>query len=60
MGFRGHEFGDGVRKSRERADVKDGEGIFSVIHATCREDDGNKMQAGIFEQRRGTGFCEVL
>lgn len=60
VGFGRDEFGDRVRKSRERTDVKDGERIFSVIHATHREDDGDEMEAGVFKQRRGTGFGEVL
>lgn len=43
MGFRSDQFGDCVCESRERADVKDGERVFSVIHATRREDDGDEM-----------------
>lgn len=60
VGFGRDEFGDRVRKSRERTDVEDGERVFSVIHATHREDDGDEMEAGVFKQRRGTGFGEVL
>lgn len=60
VGFRRDEFGDGVRKSREWTDVKDGERILSIIHATSREDDRDEMEASVVEQRRGTGFGEVL
>lgn len=60
MGFCSDEFGDGVRKSRERTDMKDRERILSIIHATRRKDNGDKMKASVFEQRRGTRFGEVL
>lgn len=60
MGFRGDEFGDRVRKSRKWTDVKDGERVLSVIHTTHRENNRDEMEAGVFEQRRGTGFGEVL
>lgn len=52
MGSGGNEFGDGVSESGVRADVENGKGVFAVIHTTIGENDGNEVDAGIFQKRR--------
>lgn len=46
------EFGDGVGESGIRAYVENGERVFAIVHATVGENDGNKVDAGIFKKRR--------
>ena len=43
-----------------RTDVKYGEGVLAVIHATGREDDGDEMYAGVLQERCRGRFSEEL
>lgn len=52
--FGGNEFGDRVRERRLRAHVKDGKRVLTIIHTTSGKNHRDEVNAGIFEQRRGT------
>lgn len=42
------------------ADVEYGKGVLAVIHATGREDDGDEVYAGVFQERCRGRFREEL
>ncbi len=60
MGFGCDEFGYCVCEGGVGADVEDGVGIFAVVHAAGREDDGDEVDAGVFEEGGGGGGGEEL
>jgi hypothetical protein len=37
-------------------DVEDGVGVFAVVHAAGGEDDGDEVDAGVFEERAELDF----
>ncbi len=53
VGFGCDKFGDGVREGGVGADVEDGVGVFAVVHAAGGEDDGNEVDAGVFQEGGG-------
>lgn len=53
MGFGCDKFGDSVREGGVGADVEDGVGVFAVVHAAGGEDDGNEVDAGVFQEGGG-------
>jgi hypothetical protein len=46
-----NELGDNVRESVHWCDVEDWERVFAVLHTSVREDVGDKVNAGVAEQR---------
>lgn len=56
VGFGCDEFGDCVREGGVGADMKDGVGVFAVVHAAGGECDGDEVDAGVFEEG-GRGGC---
>jgi hypothetical protein len=49
-----------VGESGKRRDVEDRERVFPFVHASCGEDDGDEVDAGVSEERQGGGFGEEL
>ena len=60
VGSRGDELGNGVGQGRVRVDVEDWVGILAVVHAARGEDDGDEVDAGIFEEWGRAGLGEKL
>ena len=46
-----NELCDGMRQCAEGVDVEDGERVLAIVHATLRENNGNKVDAGGAEER---------
>lgn len=40
--------------------MEDGVGVFAVVHAAGGEDDGDEVDACVFEERCGAGCCKEL
>jgi len=60
VSFRSDELRNRMREGRVWIDVEDGVGVFAVVHAAGGEDDGDEVDAGVFEERGGAGLCEEL
>ena len=58
--FCGDEFGDGVGEGRVGVYVEDWVGVFAVVHAAIGENDGDEVDAGVFEEWSGAGAGEEL
>lgn len=51
---------DGVGERAVWVYVEDGEGVFAVVYAALREDDGYEVDAGRTKEREGCGLGEKL
>ena len=60
VGIGGNELGNGVGESRVGVDIEDGDGVFPVVHAAGRENDRDKMDAGVVKEGSGARLCEEL
>ena len=60
MGLGSHKLSNRMREGGVRANVKHGVRVFAIVHAAGRENDGDKVDAGVFEERGGGGCCEEL
>ena len=58
VGFCGDELGNGVGECAAWCDVEDGKGVFTLVHAASGENNGDKVDAGIAEERERGGFRE--
>lgn len=53
----GDEFSNCMREGAEGRDVEDWVGVFPINDAAFGEDDGDKMDAGVTQERDGGGIC---